>query len=171
METSQTLQPNEVKKTDFFSRIPEEDKRNLEALNSSLTSTVEKMGLKAHLLVVGGIINKPLPRKDIDVLVVFEEENLPKQDSFENYYLFSLEDFKKLEEVIKKIVEENQNFKIKEVHKPAIDEEFQSPALLKFGGSVKLEVAKGTQIEFIREPERGLEKVKASIVDKPFVIL
>lgn len=171
METTLQGQTKEVNKSDLFSKLSEIDRRNMENLTSEFLTVAKEMGISGNLLVVGGIIDKPLPRKDIDMLAIFEGEGLPKQEDFSDYYSFSLKDFELLETVLRKITEKNPNFSIGEILKPSIDEEFQSPSILKFGGSVKINVKEGTMFEFIRESGRGLKSVTASIQDRPFVIL
>lgn len=170
METKVTVKTEEIKKEDLFLRLSEQDKRNLQKLSTDFQEVAKKNNLKVHLLVVGGILEKLHPRKDIDVIVVFEQENFPKQEAYKNFHIYSLAAFKYLERVLKETVKDNPNTKIGDIVPPSIDEEFGSPAILKHDWSIKLIIRNGTPIDVIREPQVGLENVVASR-EKPFTIL
>ena len=64
--------PISVDKTTLFEKLTQEDRVNLEEIAAAFNTTAEKKGLRGALIVVGGILEKPLPRKDIDVRVILE---------------------------------------------------------------------------------------------------
>lgn len=161
----------EIEINSLLSRITAEDEENLYLLNDLFKAAAKEEGLKVTLAVVGGILKKPLPRRDIDVLAVFENsDKFPRKNTFDNSLDYSIEDFKLLRGVVDRIEKSSSGFSVSKVLPPAMDEEFGYKSILKHDGSIQLTRGIGTPIEIIRLDVRGIENFK-HVSTRPFVIL
>ncbi len=151
----------------YFIRLPEVDKQNLQEIMTAFKAVMRKKGRKGVLKAVGGTINKPLPRKDIDLaLRLAERDSDPKRDNFPDYFQYSLANYNIIRDLVREVVAMNGNLEIDEETEPAIDEEYQNPSILKNDGSIKIKPREGTPIEIIRKPTAS-----STIESEPFVIL
>ena len=169
-ELTAVANPYEVEKSVLFSRISTEDSKNLHKLNDEIQTIAKEKGLTVTLLVVGGVLEKSLPRKDIDLISIFEVNNFPKRGDYKENYEYAVATFNLLEEIVGKAVALNQNMKIIETIQPSIDEEYGSPAILKHDGTIKIGVSGGTTIEFIGGARIGFEK-EIEQEKRPYVVL
>ncbi len=146
----------EVTKETFLNRINEPDRANIEAIQKAFEDILRNKGLKGALLVVGGILTKPLPRKDIDIIVVIESDK--SWQKYENNFKYAGEKFRELVELSEQIIERNPGFSIVETLEPAIDEEFGTPSILKHDGTLKLKKEGTTPIEFLNTLRRSTDE-------------
>ena len=170
-------QPN-IEKDSYLSRLGELDRKNLERVTQLFEEVIRESGENAALLAVGGSLIKPMPRPDIDLIVVFDENpSAPKKEDFQNNHLFSLEDFKILQQVVEGIVNKDPEFELINSHEPEIDWEYGNPNILRHDGSILLSSSKGTgtPFEFIRMPNRGnfkqLMTENSPSRQRPYVLL
>lgn len=156
-----------VNRETYFARLQEIDRQNLQRLISAFEATMIKNGRRGALKAVGGTINRPLPRKDIDLtLRLIERENDPKREDFPDHLQYSLADYNIIRELTREIAAKDGNLEIVEETKPVIDEEYQSPSILKNDGSIKIKPKEGTPIEIIRRPS-----ISSTVESEPFVVL
>lgn len=169
-ETSQ--HPVRIDREEYLKRLTTIDRGNLQTVGRLFSESATKKERTGTLFVVGGSITKPLPRKDIDIAVVFEKT--PNDFSYKSGftpYRRALEDFSVFRQVFEQLIIADPNFEIRTVIEPLIDEEFESESILKHDGSITLACKKGgTPIEFIRIEERGADNfIKRS--KEPFTLL
>lgn len=166
--------PLEHSKTEYLARLSEVDRQNIEKIVELFPQVMSEQGRAGSLLAVGGTISKPLPRKDIDLIILMQKNpDGPKKDDYPDYYQYFVAKFRIFQKVLEGIVAKAPSLQITAVLDPQIDGVFQSPGILHFDGSVKMTNSKtgGTPLEFLREDldqfphTRGLQK------GKPFVIL
>jgi len=129
-------------------RIPEDEKGNIVRLVGALKKAGLELGYDIETEVVGGALNKPWPRKDIDITV-----KTGKKGKGETALDRANDEFNTLSEIAKKATEIDEHFSISTAIKPAMDEEFDSPNILKFDGLIRIKPKMGTQIELIRKNE------------------
>jgi hypothetical protein len=127
-------------------QIPEDEKGNIERLFSALKRAGQESGCDIETEVVGGTLNKPWPRKDIDVTV-----KTGKKVKGETELERAKDGFKTLSRIVKKATKIDKYFTVSKVIEPAMDEEFDSPDILKFDGVIQVEPKIGTRIELIRK--------------------
>lgn len=158
---------NQVNIETYFARLPEIDKQNLQNIMIAFETVMRERGKRGVLKAVGGTIDKPLPRKDIDLtLRLAEGDSDPKRDDFPDYLQYSLANYNIILDIVREIVARNGNLEIGEEIEPAIDEEYQSPSILKNAGSIKINPREGTPIEIIRKPN-----ISSTIEIDAFVLL
>lgn len=164
------IQPVEFTRNDFLHRLPEIDRQNTTAVATAFINSLRNMGESGVLLGVGGYLTKPPPRKDIDTLVVFDRVKPAEKLT---PYRYALADFENLRAITLQIVNSVSGLSIARITEPLIDEEFGSESILRHEGSIEVHPQNGVPIEFIRSPERGIEKVLAMRRSKrePFVII
>ena len=140
----------------YLAMLPDADRSNLQRIIELFGQVTQELGRSASLIAVGGTLTKPLPRKDIDLLVIFDKSDSdPKKQDYPDYHQFAVADFQILNGLISGIVAADPSFTIKEIIEPAIDEEFQNPSILKHDGSISLKSQSGAELEFIRIVDRG----------------
>ena len=159
--------PISVDKTTLFERLTQEDRANLEEIAAAFKTAVEKKGLRGALIVVGGILEKPLPRKDIDVRAILETGQ--KRADYESYLEFARGKFAVMENVVSEIVRVS-GATIGEIIEPTMDEQHQNPAILKHEGSITLSCGNRTPIEFMNTTGASLNEHTAG-EGRPFCIL
>lgn len=141
----------------YLGRVFPVDRDNLQTLNKLFKEIMRDKRGEGNLFVVGGTITKPLPRKDIDIAVVFEPtSNDTIGETQSTPYRRALEDFKIFKDIIKEMIEKS-GFKIKRIiiTEPSFDEEFESESILKHDGSITVVPEIGTPLEFLRIERRG----------------
>ena len=127
--------------------IPENESKNIRELFSALKKAGQEKGFKVETEVVGGVLSKPWPRKDIDATF----RVLGYKGKGSTGLECAKDEFKNLSETVKRATEINQDFSIVKEMEPAMDEEFGSPNILKFDGSIQIRPKTGTIIELIRK--------------------
>lgn len=162
------IQPKlEVDRERLLIRLSEGDRNNLEDISRSFAEIMTKEGMHGGIVVVGGVMEKPLPRKDIDVRVVLETEK--KREDYKTYLEFAKDMFRKLQTVVGKIAQETGS-EITEELEPAIDEEYQNPSILKHEGTIKMTKAGVTPVEFLHTIDGNIEELLAR-EKRPFCVL
>lgn len=174
MDNNEIRTPHpQISEDELYNRLGEIDKSNITTLSTTLKYVLEQMNRTGKIMIIGGVLTKPLPRKDIDAIFVLEpHENDPVLSSFPNEYEWAVEDFKLYCQIAAEIIKRTPDqFAIQEETPPAILEELQNPNILKFNGSIKIKPAKGTVIEIIREPKRIPISQAAALARGPYTIL
>ena len=155
-KSSDTQEGLDAELEPYLVRLSKEDQKNLRLIAKDFLQVLNKKGRKGVLKVVGGTIDQPLPRKDIDLTLQMESnDDDPKRDDFTTYLEYAQSRFKIFKEIVEEIAGKNTSLSINEedVIEPTIDEEFQSASILKTDGSITIKPRKGTPIEVIRKPE------------------
>ncbi len=167
------IQTPETQREAFLSRLPQEDQANLRSIGERFKKIMAEEDRKGALVVVGGILNKPLPRKDVDVLIVLQPHPTDIQKGASTELDFAQKDFKTFRHIVEKVLNNDPSLQIKEAIEPAMDEEFDSPHILKGDGSIVVtsQEVGVTPIEFIRIRKRGSYQEIAAKDNRPFVIL
>lgn len=124
--------------------IPEGEKHNLSILLNRIKETGREEGFKIETEVVGGVLNKTWPRKDIDVTI-----KLGKTGKGTTEIERAQDEFNALLGIARKVAAIG-GFEIIKETEPAIDEEFDSPNILKFDGTIQIKPKNGAIIELIR---------------------
>lgn len=127
-------------------QIPEDEKGNINRLFSVLRRAGQESGYDIETEIVGGVLNKSWPRKDIDITVKTGKKGEGKTELDR-----AKDEFKTLSGIAKKVTEIDKYFSVSNVIEPAMDEEFDSPDILKFDGVIQIQPKKGTRIELIRK--------------------
>ena len=127
-------------------QIPEEEKGNIKRLFSALKRAGQESGYDIETELVGGTVNKPWPRKDIDITVQIGKAGSGKTELDRARDVFGT-----LSEIAKRAAEIDRHFSVSKVVEPAMDEEFDSPNILKFDGVIEIQPENGTRIELIRK--------------------
>lgn len=127
-------------------RIPESEKGNLKRLLSALKIAGEESGYDIKTQIVGGAVTKPWPRKDVDITIKTGKKGIGETELDR-----AIDEFKTLSEIAKRVTEIDKSFTISHMIEPAMDEEFDSPNILKFDGVIQIQPENGTQIELIRK--------------------
>lgn len=160
-------------KEQYLARLPDIDQSNLRSLIQIFEEVCQETQRGMSLVAVGGTISKPMPRHDIDLLIIFQK--LPSDlDSrqYSNYFEFYKVRFKTLEDFIRGAVTKDSKFQVTDIIYPALDEEYQSPSILKHGGSMTLiNQDGGMPLEFIHMTDLGSPQEVMANEKRPFVIL
>ena len=157
----------QVDRQDYFERLPEIDRKNIRAIVSTFDEVLREKERRGILKAVGGTIDKPHPRKDIDITLRLVEEEADKNiDDFPDYLEYSRARYTIFQDIIREVVSRNQNLEIEEEIEPTIDEEHDNPSILKNDGTIKIRTKAGTLIEVIRIPETA-----EAGETKPYVLL
>ena len=126
---------NELDRDSYLNRLSKKDSDNILRLSGLIQEYLNRNGLNGILFAVGGSLTKELPRKDIDLALVLEEnQSFPRRSDYPDEMSYASADFIKFLETIKNAIRGQTNFSINEVVEPAIDEEFESPNILKTFG-------------------------------------
>lgn len=167
------VQPPEANKEAYLSRLPQADQINLRKICEQFKKIMNEEGRKGALVAVGGTLDKLLPRKDIDLIIVLQPHPADTQKGTSTEFDFAMKDFKIFRNIIEEMLKSDLSLQIQEVIEPAIDEEFNSPSILKTGGSITITSReKGSMpIEFVRKGGRGYYQPIVTQGKHPFVLL
>ncbi len=130
-----------------------ENKSNIENLIQRFRFLVQEQGRTGMLHAVGGTVNKPLPRKDIDVLVTLNAKDDIPQIPTEDLYEKAERKFNSFQAFINDMVI-NSGFEIEKVTPPAPDNDY--PNVPKNDGSITIKKGAGVPIELIVNPEENI---------------
>src|SRR3989344_1496325 len=165
-EDPETIE-HQVHLPNYLESLSKIDQDNLRAITAGFEEVLRRKGLNGVLKAVGGTIDKPLPRKDIDLtLRLVEQETDQKAEDFLDYLEYSKARFNILRDLVEEIVARKPELGIEEIIEPTINEEFESPSILKNDGTIKIKPKRGTPIEIIRIPETS-----ETVERRPFVLL
>lgn len=174
MISSEEIQPKQLDKETFLARLSEADRSRFLALDNSLQEVLRQEQREGILVGVGGLLTKPLPRPDGDLLLILgPTPNDLKRKNFPNELQYALADYEIFEGIVKKAVADKEQFVIGEEIKPYPDPEYDNPNILAHDGSIKIidPRQQGTPIEIIRIAQRGTYKEVMSGEKRPFVVL
>lgn len=166
----QEVQAKAISKDHLFSRLNPEDIENLKNVSDKLERILREEAMEGSLLVVGGAIDKPMPRKDID-LAVYIKPNWKKGN-----VMTELEKAQKsyiaLKSIAEDIVKAIPGMQMGEQIEPALMEDGsqESHNKLKTQGSVQLRPEKGIPLELINYHQDPTIS-QAGIPTRPYVLL
>ncbi|KKR49615.1 MAG: hypothetical protein A3C27_03575 [Candidatus Levybacteria bacterium RIFCSPHIGHO2_02_FULL_39_36] len=158
----------EVDRGVFLSKLNESDQDNITTLATAFERKMKKKQQRGGMIVVGGILEKPLPRKDIDIRVVVETGKT--RNDYETRIAQAMDRFNILEEITSQLVSDNPDLKIAARMEPAIDEEYQSPSILKHEGTIRIERVGATPIELLNTVGGTLEE-EIRKQERPFAVI
>ena len=124
-----------VEKATYIESLSEHDRESLGILATAFLEYLDKKGIAGALVIVGGSVNpetRGSSRKDIDIVPLVKGV-----DDFEGFK--NMVDFIRL----------TAGFEEKKVIEPIMDEEFNSPAILRHDGAIALGYGNSTPMEFI----------------------
>ena len=152
-------QETEVSKDKFNDRLSPEDQANVNRLIELFEEVMKSEGKSGKLVGVGGALTKPMPRPDIDLVVVLQDAgSSPTTNTYEE----AKQSLSQLESLVKEIVNREPGFKIGERLEPEIDKEFgDNPNFLRHGGSIKLIPNKGVPMELLTRSSKAFSSDKA----------
>lgn len=156
----------------YLARLPDIDRNNLERVIELFEEVTQEAGREVCLAAVGGTISEPLPRPDIDLVVVFPHlPTDPKREGFPDYYQFTMAQFTDFREFIGKLLEKDPRFQVMNVYEPEIDQEYGSPSILRHEGSIKVvDPGGGSTLEFMRRSYKSFFTQDVG-QKQPYVIL
>lgn len=170
----QESSPGQMDRESFLAHISEIDRANLLKLGSSFTKVLQQKGRRGALVVVGGILTKPLPRRDIDILLILDRApNDLGRDNFSNQLEYAKADFVIFRDIANKIAFQSPNFVVGNEIEPFVDPEYNNPNILNHDGSTTLIYTnkQGTPIELIRMDKRGSLKEVLAKDSRPYLVL
>lgn len=157
---------------DYLKRLPIVDQKNLKKISRLFQEALIKDGRRGALVVVGGTIDKPFPRKDIDVLMILQQDPRDPKKGSDSEFDFAQKDFQIFKKLIRTMISNDLSLIVKEENEPAIDEEFNSPGILKHDGSIVLQGPdKSLPVELVRRSERGAYQEIFANDKRHFVVL
>lgn len=131
-------------------QIPELEKKNVKQLRTLLDKAASDLQHKIKTSVVGGTISKPWPRKDIDLLCsILDLQNIQVKGSRQER---ATESLGILEQILRKAIGDDEEFKIQEIVKPFPVGEFRNPNILEHYGTIVVQPINGSLIELINDP-------------------
>lgn len=129
--------------------IPEIEIKNISKFFSAMEKASKELHKKARLEVVGGVLDKPWPRKDIDITVEIEGLNRQLRGSRIDEARTEL---KEITELVKRASEIDGDFRDYKVKPPYLIHEFEDdPNMLEFDGSIEITPKVGTVLEVMRK--------------------
>ena len=132
-------------------KIPEKDRQNLLMLYNNVNEVLHRRDILASLKVVGGVILKQWPRKDIDVTIRFYGGNITQRNQFADELAYAESEFDLLVQIAEEAISALDGFGITRRNKPFVDAEYApSRDILRHNGSVEIKTG-ATPIELIRE--------------------
>lgn len=158
----------------YLSRLSKADQDNLRQLTAIFNETLAEQRLQGCLVAVGGTITKPLPRRDIDLLILLQKQpGDPDPKNFPTTYDYATADFQAFRKIIQSIAERDPKLEIAAVIEPAIDEEFGNPDILKHNGSIIVihKTGQATPFEFVRIEPQDSYKTFLAKEKRPYVVL
>jgi hypothetical protein len=147
----------EMDKNIFLNKLSEPDRTNIVAFQNCFENILKKKGQKGMILVVGGILSKQLPRKDIDIRVIFESDG--REQDYKNSLEHADEKFEKLKELSTELTKYIPELKSTKMVSPTMDHEFENPSILQHEGSVTLEKPGATPIELLNTLSDSSENI------------
>ena len=158
MPTNLEVPQPQLETEQYLSRLSPIDRNRLLRISDLFGKVMTETKRNGTLIAIGGTLTKPLPRNDIDLLIVLSgDPSDPQKKDFPNVYAYSLADFEIFKDLVSKMVKKDPTFQIREVHGPLIDIEFDSPNILSHEGAILIASSdkESTPIEFLRDPDRG----------------
>ncbi len=131
-----------------YLEIPEQEKKNIARIRFLLDESARSMKRQLATEVVGGVIDKPWPRKDIDIACEFLD---PKKEYEGLEEIVEAEmRLKDLESVVRKAVGRGSEFKIGNIIHPYHEHGYErDPARIAHTGSIEVKPKEGVPIELV----------------------
>lgn len=160
MTTEETVRTEPgIPKEEFLKTLTPDDRNNLIQLSDEFKRVMQDDKRQGALIIVGGIMNKLHPRKDIDIVLVrVRKDECLARSLHESQLDFATKDFHDFKNLVTRMITSLRGVEILEEMHPAIDEEFGNPNILKNDGSITIKGTKGLPIELIRDPKGSIEK-------------
>ncbi|KKR70344.1 MAG: hypothetical protein UU12_C0023G0017 [Candidatus Woesebacteria bacterium GW2011_GWA2_40_7b] len=130
-----------------YLQIPENEKNNVDELVSLLKKSAVELKYTIKTKVVGGVVTKKWPRKDIDIVVDIQNKNRYQKNSER-----VVASFKILTEITDRALRENSRFKIDHSINPHPDPQLGDPEILIHLGTVIIKSMDGVPIELLNNP-------------------
>lgn len=166
----ESLLQNQKSTAEYFAKLPSEDRETIKTLASKYKETLQKRGATGSLVAVGGSLDRPFPRKDIDLLMLVKQVQDFPQSGTE--IEIALRDFNEnFRPIVETVAGQQDGFVIVEVIEPAVDEEYQNSNLLKHDGAISVRKVNGTPIDFIRNSATNDLAEFAKDSKRPWVLL
>lgn len=166
---TETRSLNEIKIESLSTLFPRQDVENLDKLYTFFEELSKQKNLGISLMIVGGSLTKPFPRKDIDILAFFEKDkDFPEIDFDSRHFEYSKAVFQRFRNLVDEI--RKQNDVEMEYRQPALDEEFAGSDILKHDGSIIVKFKRGTPIELVPRME-SKNVVERPVNARPFAVL
>lgn len=128
--------------------IPDKEKENIDDLTKLLNKTATELKYNITTEVVGGVLTKEWPRKDIDILV-----NIQNSVKYQKMSDQVGESFKILGKIVNTALRGNSRFKIDHSINPYEDPEFGNAEMIIHNGSILVVPSEGVPIELINNPK------------------
>ncbi len=143
--------PSEV----FFERLKPQDKQSIDELITSVRLQMESDEKHGSIVVVGGALTKEGERKDIDLLLGFNEAVDEKALAYFMRHDYASKDFRdKFAPFVRNMLANNPNFRIVEEYEPDRDPEIESYVRM-YGKIVVEDTRTGRIIEIIQQSQKG----------------
>ncbi|HVZ11955.1 MAG TPA: hypothetical protein VG965_02905 [Patescibacteria group bacterium] len=168
----QVHKTREVKKEDLYSTLAAADRQNLDLLVDAFEDISENDEVEGGMFVVGGILNKPHPRKDIDIVVYrgFPDAPATQTPLIEKSQLtLANEKFAGLRLFANEFVKRNPDFKIGNIIEPFEDENFDNPNILRNTGSIEITREGSTTLQLVNGYDGPVGSDKSD--DRQFAVL
>jgi hypothetical protein len=128
--------------------IPDLEKQNIKVLVDLLQNEAEHLRHKIQTEVVGGVITKEWPRKDIDLTFkILDIKGKLQGTAMER----TKKSFSEMEKIVHGAVRDG-TYKIIKTTNPYLDHEFENPEIVAHDGSIVVMPLDGTLIEIINLP-------------------
>ena len=125
-------------------QIPDIEKQNIKELTGLLEKAAHELKYDIETQLIGGVIKKEWPRKDIDLLVDIRNVLPYKKKSEQVEGKFNI-----LKTIVTKALAGNSKFKIGISISPYPDPQLDDSEILAHNGSVMIKPSEGTLIELV----------------------
>jgi hypothetical protein len=128
-------------------RIPDLEKDNVKNFLSTVQEAAKQLGESVKAEVVGGVLEKEWPRKDIDI--TFDIEGI-KQRINGSELQKAEQELAAIEKILRKVSEINSGFSVDEIRPPYRNHEMGDDDILESGGGIYVKPKVGTMMDIIR---------------------
>jgi len=125
--------------------IPDLEKAKLIEFMRLLTEAGAATNHDLKVKVVGGVLEKPWPRKDIDLLCTMEDMKVKFSGSELDKAILELEELRK---IATELTSKHPSYKILEVKEPYM-QHFENPDILESRGSISVKAENGPLFDII----------------------
>ena len=135
----------ETPREEALARMPEKDRENLVRITQAFTPVMQERHLRGALVLVGGALTKPFPRKDIDVRMIIDTGEIPEDLGDE--YSLALKKYQTTKSILGDMAKRVQRVVVKEAVGPQVLHDH--PNQLEHEGTLIVEAEGATPIEFM----------------------
>lgn len=157
----------ETPREEALAGIPEKDRENLVRITQAFTPVMQERNMKGALVLVGGALTKPFPRKDIDVRMIIETEE--KQEDLEDTYTLAVKKYQTTKSILEDMAKRAKGFVVKEAVEPQILHD--QPNSIKHEGTLVVQVEGATPIEFMNTLSGNVQEFVSSQTSKFSVLV